>query len=64
MAISLKAARVNAGMTQADLAEKLDVSETTIWKWENGKSEPKLSQFVKLCDAVGLPMSDIFLPTT
>ena len=62
MAISLKAARVNAGLTQAMLAEKLNVSETTIWKWENGKSEPKLSQFAKICEAVGLSMSDIFLP--
>lgn len=64
MAISLKAARVNAGYTQEQLAEKLGVSPVTIWKWENGQSEPRFSQFKKLCEAVDIDMADIFIPTT
>lgn len=64
MAISMKAARVNAGLTQEQLAEKLGVSPVTIWKWEHGQSEPKFSQFKKLCEAVDIDMADIFIPTT
>lgn len=64
MAISLKAARVNAGLTQEQLAEKLGVSPVTIWKWETGQSEPRFSQFKKLCEAVDIDMADIFIPTT
>lgn len=62
MAISLKAARVNAELTQKQLAEKLGVSEFTIMNWESGRSEPKYSQFKKICDACGVQMNDIFLP--
>lgn len=34
--ISLAAARVNAGMTQDDVAKKMKVSKNTIVKWEKG----------------------------
>ena len=36
--ITLKAARVNAGLTQKELAEKIGKSETTIIKWENDQT--------------------------
>ena len=62
MALSLKAARVNAGLTQAEMAERLDVAPVTIWKWETGKSEPKVNQFKRFCEVCGLKMDDIFLP--
>lgn len=62
MALSLKAARVNAGLTQVEMAKRLDVAPVTIWKWETGKSEPKVNQFKKFCEVCGLKMDDIFLP--
>ena len=34
----LSALRRGAGMTQAELAEKLSVSDKTVSKWENGVS--------------------------
>lgn len=64
MAISLKAARVNAGLTQKELGKALGVSQVTIWKWEVGQSEPKFSQFQKLCDICGVKTEDIFLSKT
>lgn len=37
--ISLTAARVNAEMTQKDVAKALKVSKQTIVNWEKGKTE-------------------------
>ena len=64
MAISLKAARVNAGFTQNELAKRLGVSKVTYWKWETGKAEPKFSKYQQICDLCGVKAEDIFLPTT
>lgn len=60
--ITLKAARVNAGLTQEDVAKKLRLNKQTLVNWENGSSEPKLSQARELCDLYGLSIDNIFLP--
>lgn len=36
--ISLAAARVNAGMTQEEVAKKMGISKQTIINWEKGVS--------------------------
>lgn len=64
MAISLKAARVNAGLTQKEIAKRLGVSAVTYWKWETGKVEPKFSQYQQLCEVCGVKTEDIFMPST
>ena len=48
--LTLKAARVNAGLTQKQLASLMGISESTMIKWEksNGK-DIKLGEFKKLC---------------
>lgn len=60
--ITLRAARVNAGLTQKDVAKKLRLNKQTLVNWENGLSEPKLSQARKLCGLYGLSIDNIFLP--
>ena len=60
--ISLKAARVNANLTQRELAEKLNVTIDTVLNWENGRSEPKLSQLRQISELSGIPMDFIFVP--
>lgn len=60
--ISLAAARVNAKMTQSDLASKMHVSKQTIVNWENGKIIPKPAQFKMFCDLCGMPTDCVFLP--
>ena len=62
MAISLKAARVNANLTQNEAAGILHVAQSTLWKWENGSSTPDARQFRQMCDLYGQKMDDIFLP--
>ncbi|MBO0961965.1 helix-turn-helix transcriptional regulator [Neobacillus sp. MM2021_6] len=41
MQMSLEALRVNKGMTQQDVADRLGVSRNTVIKWESGEVKPK-----------------------
>lgn len=60
--ITLAAARVNAGMTQSDVASKMKVSKQTIINWESGKIEMKPAQFKMFCFVVNAPEDAIILP--
>lgn len=60
--ITLAAARVNAGMTQEDVAKAMQVSKFTIVNWENGKVPMKPAQFKMYCYVVGAPEDCISLP--
>ena len=61
--ISLAAARVNANLTQEDVARAMQVSKNTIINWEKGKSEPSISQSRELERIYKIPMDYIFLPS-
>lgn len=61
--ISLAAARVNANLTQADVAKMLNVTPQTVVNWEKGDGEPKISQALKLSAIYKMPLDYIFLPT-
>lgn len=43
-----KAAREGSHMSQAELARRLDVERTTIWRWETGKQKPESADAVAL----------------
>lgn len=60
--ISLAAARVNAKMTQEDVAKEMHVSKNTVVNWERGTSEPSISQGRKLSELYNIPLDYIFLP--
>lgn len=44
--------RVRAYLTQAQLAQKIGVSSTTMWMWENGRRCPTIKKLVKLSNAL------------
>ena len=58
MQISLKAARVNAEMSQREAAERIGVDVSTVLKWEKGKTSPKALQLQKLCEVYGVDSVD------
>ena len=60
--ISLAAARVNAKLTQEDVAKALRVSKNTVVAWEKGETEPKISQSRQLSELYNMPLDYIFLP--
>lgn len=61
--ISLAAARVNAGLTQEDVARTMKVSKQTIGNWEKGKIIPKPAEFEMMCRIYNIGTDYIFLPT-
>lgn len=62
--MTLKAARVNVGLSQKDAASKIGVSNKTLCKWEAGTSFPNTKKIDLLCDIYKVSYDDlIFLPT-
>jgi putative transcriptional regulator len=60
--IPINAARVAAGLTQEELAEKMGVSRQTIINWETGKQEMKTLYLYAFCHVTGFSEDDILLP--
>lgn len=60
--ITLEAARVNKGLTQEQLAEKMGVSRQTVFDWENGKREMRTPYVYLFCQITGFSEDDILLP--
>lgn len=58
--ISLAAARVNAGLTQREVAEKLGISNNTLVAWEAGKVVPSVTAARQLADIYQIPLDNIF----
>lgn len=50
----IAAARTNAGLTQAELAKRMDIPYQTIGHWERNMSSPKFSSLERLADALGI----------
>lgn len=48
--ISLKAARVNAGLTQEQVCEKTGYARSTLYRWEHGMNSPKHKDLGVLCE--------------
>lgn len=53
--ITLAAARVNAGLTQAEAAKALNISNKTLGLWEKGSSFPNARQISDICTLYGIP---------
>ena len=62
MKISLKAARVNANMSQAEVAKLLHKNKQTIINWEKGKTLIDMANLQVLCRLYGIDENYIFLP--
>ena len=60
LAEKLTAYRKRAGLTQAELAEKLNYSDKSISKWERGDGMPDLLVLCRLADLYDVPL-DAFL---
>lgn len=55
----LREARNAQRIKQEDIAKIVGVAKQTYLKWENGSTEPKASQVVKLADTLNISTSEI-----
>ena len=51
--------RKDAGLTQANLAEKLNYSDKAVSKWERGESMPDVLTLVQLAEQFGITVNDL-----
>ena len=51
--------RKEVNLTQSKLAEKLNISEKTVSKWECGKGFPDTSLILPLCDELGITSNEL-----
>ncbi|WP_345752751.1 helix-turn-helix domain-containing protein [Microbacterium rhizophilus] len=56
LGLTLREARVRAGLTQEELAERLEISQRYIWELESGKNAKVLVRILELLDEVGAVM--------
>lgn len=59
MKLSLKAARINAGVTVEQAANAAAVSTSTIYNWESGITDPGYKQLRALCELYGVDTNSI-----
>ncbi len=57
--ITIRELRESAGLTQAQLAARLDLAPATVYAWEARKNEPRASQLRALAKLFGVSMDDI-----
>lgn len=55
----LRSLRTKAGLTQLDIAEKLDVSAAAIGAWENGRAKPRLTKLGQLAELFDTTVADL-----
>ena len=55
----LKELRKESGLTQMELARKLNVKQNTISNWENGKSKPDIITTTKLAEVFGVSTDEV-----
>ena len=60
IASSLKLARVARGWSQAELAERVDVTRQTIGLIEAGRYNPSIKLCLALARAIGQTLDDLF----
>lgn len=56
---NLSTARQEAGMTQAQLADRVSIDRAGLSRLESGKRYPKLDVVVGLAEAVGVQVRDL-----
>ena len=55
----IKNARIEAGLTQVQLAEKVGCSQQEIQRWESGRISPTTKTLKKLAEALGCNPGDL-----
>ena len=60
--VDVKVKCIESGMTQAQLAEEMEISRMTLANLENGKTQISKAQLHLFCELCHIPVANIFLP--
>ena len=55
----IAACRKKAGLTQQQLADKFEITDKAVSKWERGIALPDSSIMLELCDTLGITVNDL-----
>lgn len=55
----IRSLRMALGMTQGDLAEKMNVTDKAVSKWERGLSRPDIDSLPKLAETLGTTVQEL-----
>jgi transcriptional regulator with XRE-family HTH domain len=58
----VREARIQAGLSQVDLAERLGTTQSAVSRWEHGHDEPRLSRLTAILAACGVRAGLTFAP--
>ena len=58
----IKELRKSAGLTQSELAQKLNVSFQAVGKWERGESYPSAALLPELAKALNCSIDELYTP--
>ncbi len=59
LAARLLELRENAGLTQAQAAEKIGIATGLLYAWENGRKQPPLRRLPIVAEVYGVSIGDI-----
>lgn len=57
--MNIKTLREQAGMTQAELAERANVDQSAVSRWEIGNTKPRLRQIPIIAKALGVTVEEL-----
>lgn len=60
MKMTLRAARVNSGLTLVTASKELSINKDTLWRYEKDSSDIPRSLLMKIVDLYGINANDIF----
>ena len=56
---NIKNSRKKAGVSQAELAERLQVYQKDVSRWETGERTPSLEVFAKICTELNVSADEL-----
>lgn len=62
--MSMKEIRERRGLTQTQVADRLEVDKSTVSKWESGDSTPLRKYRRKLCELLGCTEEELMTPAS
>lgn len=55
----IRSRRRALGLSVPEIAESVGVSETAVWRWDRGKSHPRISHYSAIADALKVSSEEL-----